>query len=290
VGNLQNAFARAKLADEHGLDLIGVQDHPYNGGFLEAWTLLTALGMATERVRLITNVLSTPLRLPAMIAKQAATLDLLTGGRLELGLGAGGFPQGIAAYGGVAREPAEALAAFEDTLRIVRGLLDSGGSFKYQGHIHTLHGTRFGPAPAHRIAIWTGSNGPRSLRLTGRLADGVLLSSPYVPPEQLPERNRHLDAGAAEAGRPTSAIRRGYNLMGVIDLGRADTRLEQPRPGQLVGTPEQWVETLVRLYAEYRQDTFLFWPIAGDDMAQLEVFAQQVAPAARAAIAALAQG
>jgi alkanesulfonate monooxygenase SsuD/methylene tetrahydromethanopterin reductase-like flavin-dependent oxidoreductase (luciferase family) len=288
AANLQAAFARAQLADERGLDLIGVQDHPYNSGFLETWTLLTALGMATERVRLITNVLSTPLRLPAMLAKQAATLDVLTNGRVELGLGAGGFPQGIAAYGGVAHEPAEALAAFEDTLTIVRGLLDgAGGSFSYQGQVHSLRGTRFGPAPMHRIAIWTGSNGPRSLRLTGRLADGVLLSSPYVPPDQLRERHSHVDAGAAEAGRPASAIRRGYNLMGVIDLGRADTRLENPKPGQVVGTPDQWIATLTQLYAEYRQDTFLFWPIAGEEMAQLEVFATHVVPATRAAIAAL---
>jgi alkanesulfonate monooxygenase SsuD/methylene tetrahydromethanopterin reductase-like flavin-dependent oxidoreductase (luciferase family) len=284
----QDAFRRAQLAEEHGLDLIGVQDHPYNNGFLETWTLLSALGATTRRVRLLTNVMNTPLRLPAMIAKQAATLDLLTGGRVELGLGAGAFPQGITAYGGVAREPAEALAAFEDTLQIVRGMLDSAGrTFSYAGRVHQLRGTRPGPAPAHRIAIWTGALRPRALRLTGRLADGVLLSSTYVSPEQLLVNNRLIDEGATQAGRSPSAIRRGYNLMGLLDLGRSDTRIEQPQPGQIVGSPERWVETIVRFYRDYRQDTFLFWPVAGDELAQIEVFAREVAPAARAAIAEL---
>ncbi|MFL5803878.1 MAG: LLM class flavin-dependent oxidoreductase [Roseiflexaceae bacterium] len=286
----QEPLRRAQLADEHGLDLIGIQDHPYNSGFLETWTLLTALGMATRRVRLVTNVLNTPLRLPAMIAKQAATLDLLSGGRVELGLGAGAFAQGIAAYGGVAREPAEALAAFEDTLRIVRGMLDGAGhSFSYEGRFHQVRGARPGPAPAHRIPIWTGSNRPRGLRLTGRLADGVLVSSPYVPFDQLLENNRLIDEGAAQAGRPASAIQRGYNLMGVLDLGRPDTRLEQPQPGQIVGPAQHWVETIVRLYRDYRQDTFVFWPVSGNELLQIDAFAREVAPAARTAITELAQ-
>jgi alkanesulfonate monooxygenase SsuD/methylene tetrahydromethanopterin reductase-like flavin-dependent oxidoreductase (luciferase family) len=284
----QGPFRRAQLADEHGLDLIGVQDHPYNSGFLETWTLLTALGAATRRVRLITNVLNTPLRLPAMIAKQAATLDVLIGGRVELGLGAGAFAQGIIAYGGVAREPAEALAAFEDTIQIVRGMLDSaGGTFSYSGRVHQVRGARPGPAPAHRVPIWTGANRPRGLRLTGRLADGVLLSSTYVSPDQLLENNRLIDEGAAQAGRPPTAIRRGYNLMGVLDLGRPGTRIEQPQPGQIVGPPQHWIETIVRFYRDYRQDTFMFWPIGGDELAQVEAFAREVAPAARAAIEGL---
>jgi alkanesulfonate monooxygenase SsuD/methylene tetrahydromethanopterin reductase-like flavin-dependent oxidoreductase (luciferase family) len=284
----QDAFRRAQLADEHGLDLIGVQDHPYNSGFLETWTLLTALGTTTRRVRLITNVLNTPLRLPAMIAKQAATLDVLTGGRVELGLGAGAFAQGITAYGGVVREPAEALATFEDTLQIVRGMLDSAGrTFSYAGQVHQVRGARPGPAPAHRIAIWTGANRPRGLRLTGRLADGVLLSSTYVSPDQLLENNVLIDAGAAQAGRPPSAIRRGYNMMGLLDMGQAGAHIEQPQPGQIVGTAQHWVETIVRFYRDYRQDTFLFWPVGGDELAQIEAFARDVAPAARAAIAEL---
>jgi alkanesulfonate monooxygenase SsuD/methylene tetrahydromethanopterin reductase-like flavin-dependent oxidoreductase (luciferase family) len=283
-------FRRAHTAEAGGLDLITLQDHPYVRQHLDTWTLLTALAIRTERIHVGTNVLNTPLRPPAMLAKMAATLDVLTGGRLELGLGAGAYPQGIAAYGGPARPPAQALAAFEDTLRIIPGLwaaAAAGEAFTYAGPVYQVRGAHPGPAPAHRIPLWAGVAGPRALQLTGRLADGVLLSSTYVLPQQLPERNAHIDAGAAQAGRSPGAIRRGYNLMGVIDLGRADTRLADPQPGQLAGPVPYWVDEIARCYHDFRQDTFIFWPIAGDERQQIEIFAREVVPAARAAIAAV---
>src|SRR5512145_2832738 len=84
AGDPRQPFQWAKLADENGLDLLTMQDHPYQWRYYETWTLLTALAMATERIHVSTNVTNLPLRLPSMLAKQAATLDLLTGGRVEL--------------------------------------------------------------------------------------------------------------------------------------------------------------------------------------------------------------
>lgn len=80
-------FERARIADENGLDLITIMDHPYNARLFDTWTLLTAIGQATRNIHLATNVASFPLRPPALLAKQAATLDILTEGRMELGLG-----------------------------------------------------------------------------------------------------------------------------------------------------------------------------------------------------------
>src|SRR5437588_12927909 len=93
----------ARLIDEVGLDLIGVQDHPYQRTFLDTWTLLTAIGVQTERVRIFPDVANLPLRPPAVLAKSIASLDLMTGGRVEMGLGAGGFRDAIAAMGGPSR-------------------------------------------------------------------------------------------------------------------------------------------------------------------------------------------
>src|SRR4030088_907609 len=87
-------------ADRSGLDLVGVQDHPYQRRFFDTWTLLAYAAGRTERVRLVPDVLNLPLRLPALIAKSAASLDVLSGGRVELGIGAGAFWDAIAAMGG----------------------------------------------------------------------------------------------------------------------------------------------------------------------------------------------
>jgi alkanesulfonate monooxygenase SsuD/methylene tetrahydromethanopterin reductase-like flavin-dependent oxidoreductase (luciferase family) len=273
------------VADEHGLDLITLMDHPYNRRLFETWTLLTALAMATKRVHVATNVANLPLRSPALLAKQAATLDVLTEGRVELGLGAGGYWQGIVAFGGPQRSPGEAYAAFKDALTIIRGLWQSAGrSFTYEGEIYQVRGAQPGPAPAHPIPIWVGASGPRMLRLTGQLADGVLVSTSYESPARLRQINEFIDEGAAAAGRSPAAIRRGYNVMGILDLGRADTAITEDKPNNIYGSIRQWVDQIVRLYREYRQDTFIFWPVAGNQLVQIEAFAQEVAPAVKEAL------
>src|SRR5207237_5929687 len=96
---------QALVADELGFDVIGVQEHPYQRRFFDTWTLLTAIAMRTERLTVFPDVANLPLRPPAMLAKAAASLDLLSGGRVELGLGAGGFWPGTKAYDRPLRAP-----------------------------------------------------------------------------------------------------------------------------------------------------------------------------------------
>jgi alkanesulfonate monooxygenase SsuD/methylene tetrahydromethanopterin reductase-like flavin-dependent oxidoreductase (luciferase family) len=285
--DLEHTYQRAQLADELGIDLITMQDHPYNRRFMDTMTVLTALAVKTERVHLGTNVASLPLRPPAMLAKQVASLDVISGGRVEFGLGAGAFWQGITAFGGQERTPGEAYAAFKDALHILRGMWDNAGrAFNYEGRIYSVRGAQPGPLPAHRIPIWTGAIGPKMLKLTGQLADGIWLSSSYITPERLLETNRLIDEGAAEAGRAPDEIRRGYNLMGIIDVGQFGGRLANLKEGTLYGSPEEWVEILTRLYEDYRQDTFNFWPAADAPLDQIRAFAKEVAPALRQAVTA----
>lgn len=284
VGDPREPFRLAKIADENDLDLLTVQDHPYQPRFYETWTLLTALALATQRIHVTPNVANLPLRHPAVLAKQAATLDVLTGGRVELGLGAGGFWDAIAAFGGPKRTPAEAYAAFEDALHILRGMWDNvGQSFTHNGKIYAVKGAQPGPAPAHRIPIWAGALRPRMLRLTGRMADGVLISMPYVSSEKLPLFNALIDEGAREAGRSPEAIRRGYNLSGVIRPGAGSISLPAQQ-GVIDGTVGYWVDQIVHFYSEYHQDTFIFWG-GGDVVQQIEIFAREVVPAVKERIA-----
>jgi alkanesulfonate monooxygenase SsuD/methylene tetrahydromethanopterin reductase-like flavin-dependent oxidoreductase (luciferase family) len=266
----------ARLAERAGFDLIGIQDHPYQRRYLDTFTLLAALATATERVGLFPDVASLPLRHPAMLAKAAASLDLLSGGRFELGLGAGAFWDAIAAMGGPRRSPGEAVAAFEEAIGILRLLWSDERSVRFEGRHYRVAGVKPGPAPAHPIGIWVGGSGPRMLALTGRLADGWVPSSPYVPPERLGDAQARIDDAAAAAGRDPAAIRRLYNISGRIGPGGG---------GFLDGPAGQWVEQLLPLVTATGMDTFVLWP-SESPARQLQLFAAEVAPALREAVAA----
>src|SRR6266849_10064037 len=116
----------AVRAEKLGIELIGIQDHPYQRRFYDTWTLLTAIAMRTTHASVFPDVANLPLRPPAVLAKAAASLDLLSGGRVELGLGAGGFWEAIEAYGGPRRDPGAALAALAEAIEVMR-LVWSGG-------------------------------------------------------------------------------------------------------------------------------------------------------------------
>jgi alkanesulfonate monooxygenase SsuD/methylene tetrahydromethanopterin reductase-like flavin-dependent oxidoreductase (luciferase family) len=279
---LQTALQLASMADQSAVDLITIQDHPYNPDFLDTWTLLTALAARTQRVQLMTNVLNSPLRPPAVFAKMAATLDVISAGRLQLGIGAGGYTEGMQAWGGVVGASAgDRFAAFTEYIDILQGMLfGAGRPFSYSGRFYQLQDVVNGPKPVHRIPIWIGAGRARMLRFAGARGDGWLIGTTYILPEGLDEVNQYLDEGARQAGRNPEAVRRGYNLFGVIQTGPAD-RFRFNRPGLIVGSAEQWVETMAHYHQRYRHDTFIFWPVAGNPQEQAEVFLNQVLPQAR---------
>lgn len=286
TNELAQTYERTQVAERGDLDLIMIQDHPYNRRFLDTWTLLTALAMKTERIHIGTNVASLPLRPPAMLAKAAATLDVLSGGRVELGLGAGAFWQAINAFGGANRTPSEAYIAYKDAVNIIKGLWSHPGhSFTYQGEIYSVQGAQFGPAPAHPIRLWVGASGPKMLNLTGRMGDGLLVSSSYEPLPRLLEINQRIDAGAAEAGRSPDEIRRGYNLMGIIDYGQYGGQPAGLGGGTIYGTTRDWVNFLLELYHNYGQDTFIIWPVGDEPIAQLQAFTDEIVPAVKSQLA-----
>jgi alkanesulfonate monooxygenase SsuD/methylene tetrahydromethanopterin reductase-like flavin-dependent oxidoreductase (luciferase family) len=259
-----------------GLGYIGIQDHPYNSHFLDTWTLMATLLQATERVHIFPNVANLPLRPPAMLAKAAATLDVLSGGRVELGLGAGAYREGIEAMGGSGRSSGEAVEALEEAVQIIRAFWSGTRALQFEGKYYSVKGAHPGPLPLHSIGLWLGSHGPRSLRVLGRFADGWIPSSSYVPPEALPEKLRLIDAVALEAGRKPEEIRRIYNVMGMITNG--------PMQDRFVGPVEYWVDELTRLVVEIGIDTFIYWP-ADDRMSQIELFAAEVVPAVKDQVA-----
>ncbi len=259
------------LADELGLELASVQDHPYQPAFLDAWTLLSVIAAQTSRIRVLPNVANLPLRPPAVLARAAASLDVLTGGRVELGLGAGAFADGVAGMGGPRRTPGESVDALTEAIGVIRALWTPGRGVRLDGTHYRLAGARPGPAPAHDIGIWLGGYKSRMLRLTGRLADGWLPSAPYLPPDRLADANAIIDQAALEAGRDPSAVRRLYNIGGTFTGAGREF---------LQGPPVVWIEQLAELtLAEGLSGFILTTERGGAD--DLRRFAEEVAPGVR---------
>lgn len=263
----------AQEADRLGLDLIGIQDHPYQRRYVDALALMGIILASTTRVRVFPDVACLPLRPPAVLAKTLATLDVLNNGRAELGLGAGAFWDAIEGFGGPLRSPGQARAALQEALHIVRLMWTGIRGLRYDGAHYRLTDAQSGPVPAHAINIWLGVSGPKSLALAGEAADGWLPSSSYVPPAKLLEGHKIIDEAAWSADRKPTAIRRLYNLQGTID--------ESANGGFLQGPTKQWSDELTELALGYGIDSFIF---AGDP-SQLSAFALEVAPAVREQVA-----
>ncbi|GAA2157714.1 hemerythrin HHE cation binding domain-containing protein [Humibacillus xanthopallidus] len=274
VARVHDTLELAQLADVLGLDLFTVQDHPYNATHLDASTLLTAVAARTSTIRVAHNVANLPLRPPVGLAKEIATLDIVSGGRAELGLGTGAFWDAIVAAGGERRSPKEAVDALVEAIGVIRGTWgqdpDRRGerSVTRRGEHYTVSGLHAGPMPLHDVEIWLGAYKPRMLRVTGRLADGWLPSMGYADPAALAELNRVIDDAAVEAGRGPQAIRRMYNVFGRFGSGG----------GFLQGTADDWAEQLAGLTLEQGMSTYV---LGSDDPDTVRRFADEVAPAVR---------
>lgn len=261
----------ARHAEALGFDLVTVWDHlegPHPS--LETWTLLTWIGASTSRVRLGPNVLGLPYRPPAVVAKMAESLDRLSGGRLVLGLGAGGSDREFRGFGLPVRSPREKLEALEEAVDVIRGLWTEP-SFTYLGRHYRLEEGRLEPKPDRPISIWLGVYGPRGLDLVARKGDGWIPSMPYLPPTEAVRRLRVVRERAERAGRDPDAITYAYNVRVRVGQGPA-------------GDPEREVaggteEVLDRLAGLLRMGfTCLNLWLSGDRAEQRELVAREVLP------------
>jgi alkanesulfonate monooxygenase SsuD/methylene tetrahydromethanopterin reductase-like flavin-dependent oxidoreductase (luciferase family) len=273
----------AHLADELGYDLLGVQDHPYQRRHLDALALLGVILARTERVRVFQAVGNLPLRPPAVWAKAAATLDLLSAGRFEAGLGAGGYLGPAHAMGAPELTSGESLEALEEAVQIMRESWSGTRSIRHLGRHYQLDGMKPGPIPAHPIGIWLGAAKPRALALTGRVADGwVSPMMVYVPPAQIPAAEEVIDRAARDAGRDPAAIKRIYIVSG-------EFAAEAPAPARetdqaIVGPPEHWVEVLTNFALDLGFSSLIL--ATPPDPETLRTFISVVAPSVRKRVAA----
>ena len=272
----QQVVALAERSEQLRLDLVTFQDHPYQPALLDAWTLLAFVAARTNTIRLAPNVLNLPLRPPAVTARAAAGLDLLSGGRFDLALGAGAFWDAMVAMGTPRRSPGESITALAEAIEVIRAIWDTDtrGGVRLDGEFYPMSGAKRGPEPAHPIEIWLGGYKPRMLRLIGRVADGWLPSLGYLKPDQLAAANALIDEAAQKGGRDPAAIRRLVNLNGSFSATPA---------GFLHGPAARWVDDLTGLALEHGMSTFI---LGSDDTSDLTRFAEEVAPAVRETVAA----
>ena len=267
----EHAVDLAVLSEAVGLDLVTFQDHPYQPAFLDTWTLMSFVAAQTSSVTIAANVTNLPLRPPAVLARSVASLDLLSHGRIELGLGAGAFWDAIEAMGGHRLGGGDAVTALSEAIDIIRQTWDASarGGVRVEGDFYRVVGAKRGPAPAHDVGIWLGAYKPRMLELTGAVADGWLPSMSRMKPGELARGNELIDAAAIEARRDPVRIRRLLNITG--DLAATSS-------GFLQGPTDQWVEELADLALSEGIGTFI---LGSDDPDVLRRYATEVAPAVR---------
>jgi alkanesulfonate monooxygenase SsuD/methylene tetrahydromethanopterin reductase-like flavin-dependent oxidoreductase (luciferase family) len=283
AGDPLGVLETARIADGLGYDLLGVQDHPYQPRHLDTQSLLATILAQTDSVRVFADVGNLPLRPPAMLAKAAAALDLLSGGRFELGIGAGGYLEAAHAMGAPARTPAESLEALEEAVAVMRAMWSGERrGIRFDGGYYQLAGVHPGPAPAHPIQVWIGANKPRALALTGRVADGwVSPLMSYKPPREAARANAVIDRAARGAGRDPRAIRRIYNVQGAF-AGTLQGPAADTDQG-IVGPPAHWAEVLTHFALDLGFGTFLL--ATPPDPHTLTTFIEDVAPRVRERVA-----
>ena len=306
----------ARRVEALGFDSIWISDHfflslgRYGGddrppGSLEPLTTLAALAAVTERVRLGTLVLCAAFRHPAILAKTASTVDLASGGRLDLGIGSGWYEEEFRAFGYPFESTGPRFDQLEEQLRVLRALFDEGPA-DHEGERYRLRGAYNRPRPAQRPGppIWLGSKGgTRSLRIAARLADGwntVWRWAPEAYADRVAEAGRICEKG----GRDPATLRRSVGLLSIVgedheDLRSRFERIRRWLPGALdgasveafgretlSGTPEQ-VRERVAAFEELGVEEIVVSPasvpFAMPDPGMLDVLAEGVISAMRSA-------
>jgi alkanesulfonate monooxygenase SsuD/methylene tetrahydromethanopterin reductase-like flavin-dependent oxidoreductase (luciferase family) len=265
----------AREAERLGYDFVSTADHPCGPDpSYETATMLTWIAARTSRIRVASRVMAVPFRRPAMVAKLAASLDLLSGGRFILGLGAGYVDEEIAALGGPALSPAEKIDGLAEALQIIRGAWTQSG-YTQHGRQYSVRELDMEPKPRRPVPIWLGSFGPRALAVTGRLADGWIPSLGYRPAGEIPAMRRRIDTAAEAAGRDPAHIRSILNVGIRVDPAAA------PQPHTVTGSAAQVASQLDDLRHRFGFTGFNFMAGGPDRVASMQQVAEEVIPQLR---------
>lgn len=249
----------ARTADAAGWHGIWLADHympntgdasPARGDTYECWALLPALAAVTERVRIGTLVSPTSVHHPALLAKRAATIDRLSGGRMVLGLGAGWQVNEHHAYGIELEPPGKRVSRFEEAIQVVRSMLSPDQGFTtFHGACYDITQAPCDPKPVQSpLPLLVGTSSPRMLRITARHADEW---NTWGNPEVAAARRAALAEACEEVGRDPATVRTSVNA--IVGLGAGT-----PPPGRasISGSAQQLIDTLGQ-FADLGFDEFI---------------------------------
>ena len=302
----------AHHAEALGFDSVWISDHlfldvaRYGGpdqprGAMECLGTLAALGAATSRLRLGTLVVCNDLRPPAIVAKTAANIDVISGGRLELGIGAGWYERDFKAAGVPFEPPGVRVSRLAEAVEVIGGML-AGASFSYRGRYYEVEDAWTLPRPVQSPpTVWVGGKGDRVVSLAGRLAGGFNTVWAWTP-ETYAGRIAILERAAAAAGRDPRTIRRSVGLYALPGADRVDVAARWDRylaafPGspppldldawrrdKLCGTPDEIAATVAGFAGLGVEEIILSFgllPFQVADASAVEYFAEEVFPLTR---------
>ena len=285
VHQVSEMLGHARLADEAGLDLVSVSDHPYFAERLDAYA---ALGFVLGATSNITG--SGDHDEPAEPSRShprpdVTGLSTISGGRVVLGMGAGGMEEEIVALGVPRLSPAARIRALEEAIMVVRALSGGGDPVTFDGEFYQV--TELTPAAAPTPPIWIGALGPKALAVTGRHADGWIPGHLADWRSTLVAESRPIvDEAAASVGRDPTDVDTIYNVSGRLTRDPLpETRDDEGR--WIGGGVTQWVEELTFAVLEHAAAAFIYLVPPGDIISDttLNLWAHEVVPAVREAIA-----
>jgi len=285
VHQVSEMIGHARLADAAGLDLFSVSDHPYFAERVDAYAALGFVLGATTTITgavIMTNLLSRP---APVLARTLTGLSTISGGRVVLGMGAGGMWEEIVALGVPRLSPAARIRALEEAIVLVRALSGGGDPVTFDGEFYQV--TELTPAAAPAPPIWIGSLGPKNLAATGRQADGWIPGHLADWRSTLVAESRPLvEDAAASVGRNPADVDTIYNVSGRLARDPLpDTRDDEGR--WIGGGVAQWVEELTFAVLEHNAAAFIYLVPPGEVISDttLDLWARDVVPAVREAIA-----
>jgi alkanesulfonate monooxygenase SsuD/methylene tetrahydromethanopterin reductase-like flavin-dependent oxidoreductase (luciferase family) len=267
-------LARFRRIEELGFDQAYIADHigdfrAPDGPFLDGWSLLAAAAVVTSRVAIGPLVNNPILRAPGLLAKQAMTVDQLSGGRLELGMGAGVFEMDHQAVGSPLWPVRERVRRFAEYVSIVDGAMRSlGKPYTFEGEWYSVRDLPTAPGPVRRPPIVVGGQAPTMLRVAVSHGDVWNTNGQVGAPvadivARTREQNDRLDELCLAAGRDPATLRRQFLLWDTTDALAPDASL---------------TDLVERLSSAGIDDFVLCWPWASDQMAKFERLAREVIP------------